>query len=398
MTILFITNNQNIDKDEAYGWFANYCDQQTDLILKHSITDAKSFLMTSIIEVKKQKHLDFIITDWKFNLENAKELLNWIRNSSEMYSSFNFQFNSIPVLLIEDPDHSLSAIEEGFDGIVRGFPDEYLRLKMSVKSAIKDWRLQLAKDLDLIGLDPETNKIYTNHRKAFISYYRLKVLSRKFVDDKSKRLNYIWTSHSSSQLEYANDSFSSMISKTYRNPRTYSEKDIHLFFKQNPTIVKGEYYLSGTNKEELIYEPHLYKNGTRKYDEPDFLNKPHNYSLRNPEVFEIKLQTQKLIRNDSDRFLSKARKSFAQAKRYKDYMNSTDPRHQAYVLKYFGQIYSQYQITLLMGSRSEKEANLDLIDRLKSDFEFEDINLTTYEELLHRHVKLCERLDEFRIF
>jgi hypothetical protein len=51
-----------------------------------------------------------------------------------------------------------------------------------------------------------------------------------------------------------------------------------------------------------------------------------------------------------------------------------------------------------MGSRDEKLEHQDLIEKLKCDFDFTDIKLLTYEELLERHIRLCDRLYEFDIF
>ena len=79
-------------------------------------------------------------------------------------------------------------------------------------------------------------------------------------------------------------------------------------------------------------------------------------------------------------------------------MTSDDPRNQYYIKYYLGELYSSYEYTLLMGSNEEKQEHEDLIEQLKSDFDFEDINLLTYEELLERHINLCNRLDEFNIF
>ncbi len=395
MTILFITNRSFLNLDESFKWFDSYCDAPCDLIIRYNLLDAKFFLENTIIA--EQKHLDFIITDWSFKDQNSKDLLNWIRNCPESYSSKNFQFRSLPILLIEDTKSQSSAINEGFDGLIKGFPDELWSLRWEVRSVIKNWRNSLAKDLDLIGLDPRTQKSYESHRKFFISYDRLEVLTKIFVDDKSKKLNYLWSNNNVENLDHSSELFHSMISKTYRNPRAYSEKDFHKLFKENLTLIKGEHFFSSKTREEMIYEPRLYKSKTQ-YDIPDFLNNPYTYSLRSPEIFEIKLQTQKLLRYESERFISKAKRSFTQAKRYLDYVNSSDPRHQSYIIKYFGKIHPNYQATLLMGSKEEKQANEDLIERLKNDFDFKDINLITYEELLDNHLRLCNRLSLFNIF
>lgn len=79
-------------------------------------------------------------------------------------------------------------------------------------------------------------------------------------------------------------------------------------------------------------------------------------------------------------------------------MNSSDPNNHYYLSRYFGQIYESYDVSLLIGSKEEKEANNDLIERLKNEFEFEEIKLISYEELLDDHVKLCNRLMSFSVF
>lgn len=392
MKILYISNRYQANISEAIGWFKPYCEPD-DLRLDTSIEDAKVFLSNEIIG--RQKHLDLIITDWNFISGNARGLIDWLRNSEVNYSSENFQIRALPIILIEDESQQSTVISEGFNAVISAFPDRY-RMDTAIKSTIKDWRYGIAHDLDLIGLDPQTQRIYPGHRSAFLSYYRLKVLSRAFVDNKSKRLNYLWTSSEIGSINDSNQAFYEKMHRTLRYPPKYLEKEFHDFFIDNPTFLKGENY-SWTGKD-MLYERHFYKNGTRQYDEPDFINKPYAYSLSKPEIFEIKRQSQRLFRHRKDSFLSKAKKSFEQVKRYKAYMTSTDPRHQYYVRYHLGELYDDYNYTLLMGSVNEKKENEDLLRQLREDFDFEDINLITYEELLDRHIRLCNRLNQFNIF
>lgn len=394
MKVLYISNRPFINKQEAFKWFQFYCEKQDDLYLYNTLDSAIVFLTNMVIE--KKKHLDFIITDWNFNFQKANTFLRWLKDSNETYSADNFLFRSIPILLIEDTTYQSFFISDGFDGVVESFPDNNRKLRYAVKNAIRTWRYSLATDLDLIGLDPQTQKNYPSHRSNFYSYYKLKVLSRQFVDNKSKRLNYIWTNVEINPLNDSNDAYQNKMIRTLRNPPKYLEKEFHEFFRANPTFIKGEDFLA--TSKDMLYEKHLFKNGTRKYDEPDFINKPYEYALRFPEVFEIKRQSQKLLRYQQEKFISKAKKSFEQVKRYKTYMTSDDTRNQYYIKYYLGELYSSYEYTLLMGSNEEKQEHEDLIERLKSDFDFEDINLLTYEELLERHINLCNRLDEFNIF
>lgn len=396
MHILYISN-ENITIDEALQRLTSYCYIPDELHFYASLQKAKDFLSTNVIA--DQKHIDFVITDWNFSGHNPKSLLDWIRESKDIYSNQNFQFRSLPVLLIEDTVQQSNIIKEGFNEVIADFPSNRLKLSLAVKSAIKQWRYDLADDLELIGLDPKTQKEYTNDRMNFISYYRLKVLSREFVNTKSKKLNYIWTFPDVRTMYDANQAFFDVMMWTMRNRPRDMEKRIHQFLLQNPTFIKGEDFEGTRNdKHSMLYEKHLYKNSSRRYDEPDFINKPYEFAIRNPEIFEIKRQSQNFLHYKKDKFLLNAKKSIEQVKRYRDYFTSKDPCNLHYIAKYLGRNYSLYDYTLLMGSLSEKLEYHDLIEELKDGMDAKDIRILCYEELLDRHLRLCDRLSEFSIF
>ncbi|WP_343522036.1 hypothetical protein [Pedobacter sp.] len=393
MKVLYISKDKQANKSEALSWFKRYCEHETDLIIKTTFDSAKQFLADDIID--DNKHIDFIITDWQIKGDNAKSLLNWIRESEHNYSNDSFQFRSLPVLLIEDEKNQSSTISDGFNETVVDFPTNKYQLRNSIKNAVKNWRYSLANDLDLIGLDPKTQKSYDGHRAKFISYYKLTVLSRVFVDSKTDRLNYIWTNSNITMLSDANQAFEDKINWAKRSSDRNIEKIFHQFFIKNPTLIKGEDYL--TTRDRLHYEKQFYKDATRR-DIPDFMNEPYSYSFNKPEVFEIKRQTQRILRYDKTGFLSNAKSSFKQVDRYRRYMQSDNPLHQQYIIRHLGKLYPSFKYTLLMGSLEEKMENEDLIEKLKSDFNFEDIGLVTYEELLQQHIRLCDRLTNFNIF
>lgn len=390
MKVVFITSKKATSTEEALKWFQFYCDDMQDLRIYRTLESAKDFLKDVITH---QQHIDFIVTDWQFGTKNSKLLLDWIRNSEETYSDSNFMFRKIPVLLIEDSRSQSKSISVGYDSVIVDFPGNQIQFRNAVKNAVKDWRYLLADDLELIGLNPQNQEIIYNHRSTFISYHKLKIISRKFVDLKGK-LNYIWTNPNLLVLNQSNETFDTKMRRIIK-PKN-EEKDIHDFFRDSPTFVKGEDYVRTI--EEMLYEKHFYYgNGSRRYDEPDFLNKPQTYSLRNPEIFEVKLQKQRLLTYQHNRLLYNARKSFKQVQRYKSYFTSNDPNHQYYIKLYLGQLYPTYDYSLLMGSQEEKFEHLNLIEKLKNE-DFDDIKLITYGELLDKHVRLCNRLDEFNIF
>lgn len=392
MTVLFISNKP-VEQDRYVNHFGDYC-EPGDLHLIYDLHSAKEFLINNLIQ--KQKHVDFVVTDWMFGRENAKSLLFWLRNSEDIYSDRNFQIRSLPVLLLQDPNNYSSYIEDGFNSIIYDFPRNQASTRTAVKSTITAWRLLVADDLELIGLDPKTQRLYPNQRKNFISYYRLKVLTRHFVDHRSKTMSYTWATADLAQLDNANEMYWNKMARTIRNPPKYLEKEFHNFFLRNPTFIKGEWF--STSSSEMLYEKHFYKTNSRSYEEPDFINKPFDYSFRSPEIFEVKRQSQKIFRYRKEKFTGKARKSFEQVKRYRDYMLSKDPNNKEYIKRHLGKLYEEFEFALLMGSEEEIEEHHDLLFELKRDFDFEEVNLYTYEELLQRHVRLCNRLREFNIF
>ena len=79
-------------------------------------------------------------------------------------------------------------------------------------------------------------------------------------------------------------------------------------------------------------------------------------------------------------------------------MESKNEANEYYIKKYLGKIYNQYEYTLLMGSSEEKRYNENLIEELKRDFNFTEVSLVTYEGLLNKHIRLCNRLNDFNIF
>ncbi|MDO6852391.1 tRNA amino-acyl synthetase [Cellulophaga lytica] len=388
MTILFISNRPNYTKEEALKQFTLYTEFK-DFHMKQTLSSAKEFLEKKVIGEKK--HLDFIISDWKFGVDNVKGLLNWLRKSEHYYSSDNFQFKAIPFLLIEDRENQSLSISDGFNAVIQNFPNDYINLKHNITSSIKKWRTSFADDLELIGLDPKTKVIYHNHRNSFLAYYRLKVISRKFVDDKSKSLNYIWTNNNIKELVDSNEKFEQKMKATMIKPTKYLEKEFHDFLDANQTFLKGE------NFSKTLYEKHLYINNTKKYNEADFINQPHEYALRYPEIFEVKRQSQRIFWKNKDRILSKAKKAFQQVNRYKNYMESNNPNNEFYIKKYLGKLHSEYEYTLLMGSTEEKRFSENLLEQLKGELDFDDINLMTYEDLLERHIRLCDRLEVLNI-
>lgn len=393
MQIVFISSDRWRNKSDVTSILQDYCEDKT-LHYYNDLNSAKAFLTKDVL--LNNTHIDCVITDWRFGNTTANTLQQWVRESTNVYSDSNFQFSSLPMLVIEDTDEQNSKIREGFNEVIIEFPNRH-RLGQAMRKTIREWRSTIANELDMIGLDPRTQRGDLRHRQAFISYYRLKVLSRQFVDNHSKKLNYIWTDNRHSELIHANEEFYDKISNRGKKQPRQLEKEFHTIFNRFPSFVKGEDF--ETSKDGMLYEKHLYKEkNSRSYNEVDFLNKPRSYSLRDPEIFEIKRHTQQIFNINRNDFYAKSKRAFRQVLRYRDYFTSNDPYKQQFVKKFLGNLSDNYDFTLLMGMRDEKLEHEYFLEKLKDDPDFAAVNLLTYSELLDKHVKLCNRLADFDIF
>lgn len=236
MNILFISNDPLHNKTDTLSRFQTLtCNDNFHFYADLRL--AKIFLEENII--KKKKHLDFIAISWAFGDQNSKSLIDFVRNSDAIYSDDNFLLRSIPILLIEDEDTQSNEIINQFDGVLINLYTEN-QYYSALKGVIKRWRTKLSDDLELIGLNPKTQDINFTHRQSFISYFRLQVLSKEFVQNKSKKLNYIWTTPNYGILTQGIEVFENQLKKSKRTRNGIYEKSWHDTFNTYPFIIRGD--------------------------------------------------------------------------------------------------------------------------------------------------------------
>ncbi|WP_416438911.1 hypothetical protein [Phnomibacter sp. MR] len=391
MTLIYLTDDPLVSKDDCLRWFTKFVSKPDEIILQNDVNTCKSFIEDHLANIQKQKHIDFIISDWEIKNEKSEKIISWLRNSTDIYSSKNFNLNKIPVILIEDSTKTFDS--DNFDATITDFPTNINQFNQTIVKTIKKWRELIAEDLETLGLDPSKINSFLHQVNNSKSYYRLKVLSKEFAFNKSNKTSYIWTNIGVNDIERANESFYNAFQKSKTGE--IKEKGIHDVFLQFPSLVKGENFsfIQGL-KKSLLYEVHLYKGNSKSYNEVDFLNRPNAHSLLNPEIFEIKLYQQRIFHKHKDAFLAKTRKAFKQVERYNKYLTSEEKQNRSNVIKHFGANYQNFNQVLLLGSLSEKQEKEHLLKKLKSDENFDEISLLTYEELLENHINLCQRLKD----
>jgi len=83
-------------------YIGEYIEHESDVTIKYSTCDAKTFIEKELIE--NQKHIDFVIADYTTGTFNQSytELAQWIRSSTSSYSGKNFQLFSLPLFLMNN--------------------------------------------------------------------------------------------------------------------------------------------------------------------------------------------------------------------------------------------------------------------------------------------------------
>jgi hypothetical protein len=113
----------------------------------------------------------------------------------------------------------------------------------------------------------------------------------------------------------------------------------------------------------------------------------YSFYQQSPEIFEIKLPTQRFVRINGQSLYSNASKSLNQvALKYAGFFG--DSLNCPEIEKRIGYKGNAFNYTLLMGRKADKEENVHFIN---SAFKGHGIKLITYDELPDNFQKLYER-------
>lgn len=345
---------------------------------------AKNFIIKKLIGEKKFIDL-ILIQDSSFNLEISTDFIEWFKNlSNETYFFGYFKIDSIPVILY----HNLpSAANWRKFNIVLNVDHSERIFKDSVGKVITNWRQQLAADLNELDLDLTLNYKKTNLTLAYKRLFKLKIITKKFLDDRFK-LDFIWFGNKLDSIDISLENFNELIKKHDVNKNFRGEKEIHEFFNNNTPLIKGEYNI------EPYYEKHFYLNNSRKYVEPDFINIPFSYTFDLPEIFEVKLPNHQISKKNGTDLLQSTKNYIHQVtEKYYDYFSSKDNKTE--ILKRINYPLNTFDYTLLIGKKSQLEENQEYLNNFIGNSFF--LQLISYDELVERFERLYDRTKKFMI-
>jgi len=187
----------------------------------------------------------------------------------------------------------------------------------------------------------------------------------------------------------------SKLLKTYlQNPSLRNEKQIHVFLKTYNHLLKSE------NFYESIYEKHYYHKNSRKYEEVDFFNIAHQYSMNLNELFEVKLPNERFFSKKNYRVLKPAIRHFHQiGTKYYNFFSDPTNLKEIQIKSYQNGVSIKnldFQYSLLMGTEEDKLQNISGLNTLIS-MPKANVRLLTYDDLLKRHHYLHLRVTRFGI-
>jgi hypothetical protein len=360
-----------------------------------------SFLLTNIL-LERKGHLDLIIIDdyelnipcttetflySDVNMNNCINAIDFIRNNSnETYSNSNYYLRNIPLIKICREYDDVTYNEKSyiyFDHCLDLHVDTYLEI--AVSKAIAFTRDLIISDLKTLGMmsDNKYHLIKTNF--ALYHYDNdLRILSKSYIE-KQKQLNLYWFEYPLEEVGDAINRYLEMVSMS-RKFNYREELKIHYFFRQNPYFILRDKYSNYYYGKELVRrdgEPSI---------KPDFILKPSEFNQnKKTEIFEIKLPDEGIVKKKRfhQNFYTEFWEHLVQVKDYQDYFQLPDVN--AEIFNKLGYLPTDYLFTLLVGGSENKEQNRNILSKLSRQFNLQDINILTYDELLDYQIRYFER-------
>jgi len=177
------------------------------------------------------------------------------------------------------------------------------------------------------------------------------------------------------------------LKKADRIPTLRNEKEIHQYLLANERLLLGEFY------SKTFYEKQFYIPGTQRYVENDFTNMAHGFYDQAPEIFEVKLPSQRLVRLDKKLFYRNTEKAIEQVTlKYAGYFS--DPRNREEIYRRIGYKGNSFDYTLLIGRKRDKEENEEFLSRAFGNL---NLRLLTYDEIPDNYQRLYERTMRYRL-
>jgi hypothetical protein len=386
MKALYISSEPLV-KDLDLGYLTHFADKG-DIIVMQTFEEAKRYILRHLCEL--QQHLDFIIVDMPG--EENEVLVSfalWIFTQGLEYSRNNFWLGSIPLILThtfnEDKYLDESLRVHYTKVIYTHFSDE-IKQKV-IGTAISQWMQDIGSDLDHFNLDLRLR--FDKKRMNWLLAHRgynLKVLTETFFR-KMEMMPYLWFGSNLKALDASLNGFYDLLRKADRLPTLRNEKEIHQYLIGNKRLLLGEFY------SMTYYEKQFYIPGTRRYVENDFTNMAHGFYDQAPEIFEVKLPSQRLIRSDKKIFYRNTVKAIEQVTvKYAGYFS--DPQNKEEIYRRIGYHGNAFDYTLLIGRKRDKEENQEFLLQTLGPL---NLRLLAYDELADNYQRLYERTMRYRL-
>lgn len=359
------------------------------------------FLLTNILLLKK-KHLDLIIIDdfessqvgvsqtisyYNIKRNYCLDIIGFINNNSnETYSNSNYYLRNFPIIKICNEYEDITYSEKTylyFDYCLDSHIENYL--EMSVSKSLAFTRDLIVNDLRTLGMMSD-NKYHLIKTNFSLYHYDkdLKILSKSYVE-RQKQLNIYWFEYPIEEVEDKINRYMEIISIS-RKYNKREELKIQKFFRQNPYFILRDKY------SEFYYGIELERTDDEPSIKPDFILKPFEIDLTNKtEIFEIKLPDEGIVKKKRfhQNFYTDFWEHLVQIKDYQDYFRMSDVNDE--IFNKLGYLPSDYLFTLLVSSLEHKEQNRNILDKLIRQFNLQDINILTYDELLDYQIRYFER-------
>lgn len=293
--------------------------EQDSIYFVYNYGQAKDFILKNIIA--SQLPLDLIITQNNINGLSAIDFYaNITKDKSATYSKGDFNFHTIPVVLIVDKDENKNAfLNYGFADVLDNIGLENLyRFNQEFINAVKDWRRHVLDELDNLGIKFNSGKIdpkylFSKERKRNVD---VRILSQNFVLLK-RRLDYLWLAANERQIEIAIDKLIKELKRSSHLNKKREEMRYHDLINKYPSLIERDNY------SRHWYDARLQKENNEYY-KPDYSLLPNFNQQTDLSILEIKLPNEGFIKSTSFHPPLKAGliHHTTQVNNYKDYLES----------------------------------------------------------------------------
>ena len=366
--------------------------ERDSIHFSYSYDNAEVFIQNRIVDA--QQHLDLIICQNNIGGLSAVDFYNRItKDTGRTFSTGNFYFHTIPVVLIVDEWENRHAFfRHGFADVLDDIALENLYLySFELASVIKEWRRRMFDDLSNIGIPFEGGRLRYNH--VLPDKQREGRYTSILTDDYKKeptRLLFDWIVTSERQLEIGIGKLEKELKRAARL-NTREEHRIADIFSQYPVLVKRD------NFSTHWHETRLPRSGRRAY-RLDFPLKPNFNQLTDLNVLELKVPNEKLIVRPRfhPTFSSKLIQHISQTNDYGRYF--ADGNNHSKVREAFGFVPAKVEFTILVGRTEEKERHQETFNQRSQEFIASRANITTYDEYVQTEIDYLARRDLLSIF